>query len=159
MGLERYVATDEGFRKYVELMETTPTGKRQKFLELAKAENPLFTETAVKYLLTFERITKLQEGELAEVLGAEGLKPEVIANAIGSVDDPQVKENMIRVVPRKIMAAVQLQLRDFPVPKPNDAGAARLQLIQTARALERDGKLKSVAIPRFGDGHFVRSAA
>ena len=85
MGLERYVGTDEGFRKYVELMESTPTKKRQQFLDLAKLENPVFAEAVVKYILTFDRITKLQEGELAEVLGAEGLKPDDIVRRLMEV--------------------------------------------------------------------------
>ena len=156
MAIERYVNNDEGFRKYVELMETTPPKKRQEFLTAAKAENPLFAENVEKYLITFEKITKLPEMELAEVFGAEGLKAEVIANAILSVQDPGLKESLLRFVPKKLAASVSLTMKDFPEPKPPEVGAARLTMIQAARELEKAGKLKTLLIPRFGEGYFKK---
>ena len=159
MSVERYAKDDDGFRKYVELMETTPTKKRQKFLDAAKAENEKFATTVEKYILTFDRITKLPEMELAEVLGADGLKPEAIANAISSVPDAAERERLVKMIPRKYAPQIQLQMKDFPNPKPEQIGASRLQVIQMARELEKSGKLKSVQIPFFGVGFFSRKSA
>ncbi len=159
MSLERYLKSDEGFRKYVELLESMPATKRKALLDSAKSENPLFVETAEKYILTIERITRLPELELTEVLGAPGLKPEIVSIVICSVTDPAVKENLIHNVPRNLIFKVIQGMKDNPAPEPYDIGSARLQLITAARALEKRGKLESVQIPRFERGFFTKNAA
>lgn len=159
MSLDRYLKDDDGFRKYVELMENTPTGKRTLLMNAARKENPEFVLTAEKYLFTFERVTLLPPMELTEVLGATGLKVEVIATAIASVADAAVKEKLLGNLPRNILALVAQDLKDRREPKPTEAGGARLQLIKKARELEKEGKLDSMQIPRFGQGHFQKKAA
>jgi hypothetical protein len=154
MAIDRYLANDKGFRKYVELLETTPSRKRQQFLDAALKENRQFAEAAQACIITFERITKLPEMEIAEVMGAPGLKPEVMAAAILSVEDLGVQANLVKAIPRKIVGLVQAAMKDFPFPQPNEVGAARLAFIEAARALERQGLLVSFLIPRFGDGYF-----
>jgi flagellar motor switch protein FliG len=159
MSLDRYVRDDEGFRKYVELMEEMPTAKRGSMMEAAKKENPFFVETAAKYILTFERITNLPDLELTEVLGAPGLKPEVIAVGIVSVTDAEVRTKLLKHIPRNLASPVAQEMKDKPEPKAYDIGAARLQIIKKARELEKKGKLDSVQIPRFGHNYFLKKTA
>ncbi len=159
MGIDRYSRDDDGFRKYVELVENMPAAKRQTFLDSARAENATFVEAIEKYIMTFDRITRLPDMEIAEVLGCEKLKPESIATAIASVVDEGIKQKLVTSIPRKISPQILMILKENPQPKPYDTGAARLQLIQAARELEKMGKLKSLLIPRFGDGFFRKKAA
>jgi len=159
MSLDRYLRDDEGFRKYVELIECMPLGKRQKFLEAAKPENPMFVAEAQKYIFTFERITRLPSLELTEVLGAIGLKPETIATAVASIEDESIKEMMLKHIPRNLLASVVQQLKEYPVPQPYDVGSARLQLIKKARELEKIGRLESMQIPHFSRDHFHKKSA
>lgn len=156
MSIERYLKDDLSFRKYVELMETTPTAKRQKFIEAAKQENAAFAGAVEKYLITFTALLSLPEMEQAEVFGSEELKPEVIANAISSVTDSAIKEKLSKMIPKKFALQIQMQMKDNPSPKPDQIGAARLQVIQQARKLEKEGKLKSLQIPQFGNGYFTK---
>lgn len=159
MSIDRYTRDDEGFRKYLELLESTPTAKRQKFIASARAENPAFVDAIEKYLLTFERITKLPDMELTELLGDPGLKVEVVSAALCSVSDAAAKERMVQNLPRDLAPKVLMQMKEFPDPSPQEAGGSRLKVIQMARELEKNGKLKSVQIPHFGVGHFSRKAA
>lgn len=159
MGLERYLKDEHGLRKYVELLESTPTKKRQTLIEASRAENPAFVAAAEKYLLTFDAITRLPDMEVTEVLGASGLKTTVIAIAIASVEDAAAKERLISLIPRNLAPAVVQDLKDNPAPKPMDIGGARLQLIKKARELESKGRLESVQIPHFGRDHFQKKAA
>ncbi len=159
MGVDRYIRDDEGFRKYIELIESTPTAKRQAFIDSAKAENPKFAEAAEKYMLTFERIINLPELELTEVFAAPELKPIEIAVAICSVEDMGIKEKITRFVPRAIAPKVHSEMKENPKPKTYDIGGARLKIILAARELEKRGKLKSVQVPKFGAGYFRKKAA
>jgi len=158
MSLDRYLRDDNGFRKYVELMETTPTAKRRTLMDAARKENAVFVEAAEKFILTFERITQLPEMELAEVLGSAGLKPEVVAIAILSVSDTGARERMTNCIPRNMATPILLELKGRGEPKPTEIGSARLQLIQRARELERSGKLKSIQLPHFSLDYFSKQA-
>lgn len=159
MALDRYLKDEGGFRKYVELMEGMSSAKRKALMDAAKAENRVFVETAEQFIITFDRITKLPDMELTEVLGAAELKPEVIAVAIASVMDAGVREKLLKFIPRKLMPAITQELKENPEPKPYDIGASRLKLICAARELEKKGMLKSVLIPRFEKGFFEAKAA
>ncbi len=152
MALDRYIRDDDGFRKYLELLEGTPTQKRQALLENARAENPVFAAEAEKYLITFEKICRLPELELTEVLGS--LKPEHLAVGIASAEDAGLKEKLVTMVPRDLAPAVGRLLKENPTPKPYDVGGARLKWILAARGLEKSGKLKSIHVPQFGFGFF-----
>lgn len=158
MALDRYIKDDEGFRAYVELMESTPTGKRKTLMDAARRECAPFVDAAEKYLFTFERITNLPGMELTEVLGAAGLKLTHLAIAINSVTDAALREKLIKHVPRNLLAQLSQELEGNPEPKPFDVGGARLNLIKKARELEKAGRLESMAIPRFGKGHFQKAA-
>ncbi len=158
MSIDRYVKDEHGFRKYVELMETMPTAKRQSMMSAAKAENPLFVETAEKYVITFDRICRLPDMELTELLSSTELKPEEIATAVLSLEDEGLKANILKQLPRNRSLLVNNELKDAPPPKPFDIGAARLKFIQQTRELEKAGKLESLQIPRFNRDHFKKTA-
>jgi flagellar motor switch protein FliG len=157
MALDRYLKDDQGFRAYVELMESTASAKRKTLMDAARRECAEFVDAAEKYLFTFERITQLPSLELTEVLGASGIKVEALAVAINSVAEAAVREKLIRHVPRNLLAQLHQELESNPVPKPADIGGARLQLIKKARELEKQGRLDSMAIPRFGKSHFQKA--
>ena len=93
--------------------------------------------------------------ELAEVLGANDLKPEIVAVAILSVPDLGLREQLTKSIPRASANNILLELKDRGEPKPAEVGGARLQLIKKARELEKAGKLASVQMPRFRSGHFA----
>ena len=154
MGVDRYTKDDEGFRKYLELIESTPTQKRNNFLENARSENPIFGAAAEKYIITFEKILALSELELTEVFGAKELKPTELATGIASIDDVGIKEKVTKMIPREMQPAVIQLLKENPNPKAYDIGGARLKIIQAARSLEKRGKLKSIQVPQFGAGYF-----
>lgn len=158
MSIDRYVKDEKGFRKYVELMETMPTAKRQSMMAAAKSEHPLFVETAEKYVISFDRICRLPDMELTEVLASPQLKPELIATAILSLEDAGLREKMLAQLPRNRLLLVNNELKDAQPPKPFDIGAARLQKIQTTRELEKAGKLESLQIPHFSRDHFRKAA-
>lgn len=152
MALDRYIRDDDGFRKYLELIESTPTQKRAALLESARAENPVFAAEAEKYLITFEKICLLSDLELTEVLGS--IKPEFLAIGIASTEDAGIKAKLLGMIPRDLSPQVGRLLKENPTPKPYDVGGARLKWIQAARALEKAGKLKSIHVPQFGYGFF-----
>ena len=64
----RYKRDPDGFRKLVELLETTPKERRERMIEVGKKEDYDYTEKALSYLMTFKDILEMKDEELAEVL-------------------------------------------------------------------------------------------
>lgn len=158
MGIERYLKMADGFRKYVELLETIPTSKRETLLTSAREENPEFAETVEKYVITFERIARLPETELAEILQSPSLKSQVIAIGIASVTDQAQKDKLLKTLPRTLLPQVNRDLTDNPTPSASDITGARLKWIMAARELEKQKKLPSIQMPLFNEGHFKKKA-
>ena len=138
----RYKRDEGGFRKLVELLESTPESRRQKMIELGMAEDPWFTKKALEYMYSFKDILALQDVELAEVL--DKAPPRISALAIGKADDT-VKKRFLRNSKARIAAEMKSYF-DTDVPDRERAGA-QMKMITVARDLERVGKVRSKRIP------------
>src|SRR4051812_32826622 len=64
----RFKRDPDGFRKLVELLETTPISRRQKMIDVGMAEDAPYTEKALSFVMTFEDVMKLPDLELAELI-------------------------------------------------------------------------------------------
>jgi flagellar motor switch protein FliG len=138
----RFKRTSDGFRKLVELLETTPAVRRKKMIDVGMAEDPDYTERALALVLNFEDILNLPEMELAELCGAT--QPRTLAIAI-SQQPAETKDRFVKCC--KLPVAVEL--RDYlgMEVKLREVGAAQLKVIEVARSLERKGFLKTKRIP------------
>ena len=63
----RFKRSPEGFRKLVELLESTPPSRRQKMIDVGMEEDAEYTNRALQYVMNFDDIIKLPDTELAEV--------------------------------------------------------------------------------------------
>ncbi len=138
----RFKRNPEGFRQLVELLETTPSARRQKMIDVGMAEDAHFTEQAMKFMLTFEDIMALPDLEMAELMVAA--PPRMIGYAISQCAE-DVKMRFLKNAKPMIMAEV----KDYMGAKvgPREIGGARLKLIEVARQLERRNLIRTKKIP------------
>ena len=138
----RYKKSPEGFRSLVELLETTPTSRRQKMIDIGMEEDPIYTERALALILNFQDIMDLPPLELAELM-AEA-QPKMTAFALNQASD-EVKTRFIKNCKPQIAA----QIKDYLTMKIGlrEVGGAQLKLIEAARKLEKRGLLKVKRIP------------
>lgn len=139
----RYKKDPEGFRALVELLEATPKEKRQRMIDVGMEEDPEYTRKAMSFAYSFEDICNLPDMELAEVVAAS--PPRMTANAVKN-SPPEIKQKFMKNAIPKIAA----QIREFEDESPElrEIGAARLKLITVARSLEKQGRIRTKAIPR-----------
>src|SRR5436305_9736278 len=78
----RFKRNPEGFRQLVELLESTPPSRRKKMIDVGMAEDPVYTQRAIEYMMTFEDVLKLPDMELAEVIATTPAR--MIAYSLGS---------------------------------------------------------------------------
>ena len=132
-----------GFRKLVELLESSPAVRRKKMIEVGMAEDAEYTRQALAFMLNFEDILGLPDMELAEVI-AHAPSPRTIAFAIRPLP-----EDIHRKFIRNSKPTVGAELRDLVTMEValRDVGAAQLKLIEIARALERKGRVSVKKIP------------
>lgn len=139
----RFKRDPEGFRKLIELLETTPISRRQKMIDVGMAEDPVYTEKALKYVLTFEDVMNLPDLELAELIATAPARMTGYAVAKSA---PEVQQRFLRnaIGPRMgevrdFMEVTTIGLREI--------GGAQLKLVEIARSLEKQGLIKTKQIP------------
>lgn len=138
----RFKRDPNGFRALVELLESTPMVRRKKMIEVGMAEDPDFTEKALKYVFTFEDILKLPEMELADLMAKA--PPRTISYAIKELG-PEVRERFLKCCKPPVMAEVK-DLFEAKIG-PREIGGAQLKMIEYARQLEKVGYIKTKRIP------------
>ncbi len=139
----RFKKDPEGFRRLVELLESTPSSRRQKMIDVGMQEDPDYTLQALKYIISFEDVVHLPDLELAEVLAAA--PPRFIAYAIYSAKQ-EIKDRFIsKSIPR--VAAEVREYLELPRVSPIQIGGAQIKLVETMRKLERNGILTTKRIP------------
>jgi flagellar motor switch protein FliG len=138
----RYKQSPDGFRKLVELLETTPMSRRQKMIDAGLAEDSRYTHQALQYVMEFKDIIGLPDSELAEVLArAPG---RIVAYALSGLEESH-RDRFLKCTPPKLLGEVKdfldVNLSAF------DISGARVKLISIARECERRGLVKTKAIP------------
>ncbi|MCM2323323.1 MAG: hypothetical protein NDJ90_08680 [Oligoflexia bacterium] len=138
----RFKRTPEGFRALVELWETTPIVRRKRMIEIGMAEDPVFAQKALEFVMTFEDVMKLPDVELAEVMATT--PPRTIAIALhGAPEDVQAR------FIRNAKPTIGAEVRDYIKVQagPREIGGAQLKVVEKARELERRGLVKAKKIP------------
>lgn len=138
----RYKRDSGGFRKLVELLETTPSVRRQKMIDIGMEEDPDYTQQAMEYMMNFHDVLKMEDMELAEIMAKA--PPRMIAYAI--LEQPQdVQERFLRCSKPHVASEVKDYLGVKVTAR--EIGGAQLKLVSTARELEKAGKIKTKRIP------------
>jgi flagellar motor switch protein FliG len=143
----RFKRNPEGFRQLVELLELTPSARRQKMIDVGMAEDAAYTQKALDHMMTFEDILKLPDMELAEVLAKT--PPRTIAFALRPSNE-EVRARFIRCCKPTIGAEVKSYVESEVGLR--EIGGAQLKMVEIARKLERAGLVKAKKIPPSGAG-------
>src|SRR4051812_6972049 len=93
----RYKKDIDGFRRLVELLESTPMSRRQKMIDIGMQEDPIYTQRALDLILTFKDVIDLPDLELSEVLA--GAPPRMVGYAIHQQPDEIKKRFLSRSQP------------------------------------------------------------
>lgn len=138
----RFKREPNGFRNLIELWESTPISRRQKMIDAGMREDPVYTNEALKYLMTFEDILNLPDLELAELMAAA--QPRVIGVAIFPFAE-EVKQRFLRSAKPPVASEVR-ECFEMKVSKA-EIGGAQLKMITVARDLEKKGYVRTKRIP------------
>lgn len=137
----RFKRNPEGLRQLVELLESTPSVRRKKMIDVGMAEDPDYTEKALKLCFSFEDILGLPDGELCEVMAKAPTRS--IAYAISSFDQA-VKDRFLRCTPPRRMGEVKEYLEEKVGPR--EIGGGQMKLIESARQCEKAGLIRTKRI-------------
>ena len=139
---DRFKRDPNGFRTLVELWEITPKDRRTKMIEVGMAEDPVYAQEALKYMMSFQDILDLPDLELAEVIAAA--HPRMVALAVAPL-----AENIRQRFLKNSKGSVVSEIRDQAgVETPlREVGGAQLKLVLAARELERKGLISAKKIP------------
>ena len=132
----------DGFRALVELMETTPASRRQKMIDVGMTEDPIYTEEAMKYVITFQDVLEMNDMELAELLS--DVPAQVVAAAIAPLKE-EVRLRFLKCVRGGALSDIRLFLEGSI--SLSQTGGAQLKMITYARQMEKRGLFPKKSVP------------
>ena len=138
----RYKRDPGGFRKLVELLETTPKSRRERMIDVGMEEDPEYTERALQYIMNFDDVLGMSDVELAEVIATA--PPRMTAFAVCKLEE-NVKQRFLRCSKPKIATEIK-DLLNANITM-TEVGGAQLRLVQSAREAEKKGLVKTKRIP------------
>ncbi|MGZ3775778.1 MAG: FliG C-terminal domain-containing protein [Pseudobdellovibrionaceae bacterium] len=121
--LDRYKKKG-GFFQLLQLLETSPTAKREQFLALIAAESPAWEEALRKRMLTINRVYSWEPQFLVEIFSR--LSPLTLANALhgNSAED---NEKLLSCLPPISRRRISDQIADSnPIPAEKNTCIAKI---------------------------------
>lgn len=128
----------EGFREFVQNLETSPRSSRQQILLIGTLEDPLYMHSVMKNIKTFENFLELPSTEIVDVVQAQEQFITLFAKAV--YGDESLIKKLDELVPRyasKIREEISYMGEVTPVEKEG----ARFHFIKKVRALEEEEKI------------------
>lgn len=138
----RYKRSPDGLRQLVELLETAPSVRRQKMIEVGMAEDPDYTQLAMQYMMTFADAEKLPDMELAEVVSAVPARMVAIAF---SRSPQELKDRVLKCANPRSGAEIRDLINNEVDPK--SVGGAQSKVVENMRKLEKKGVVKAKRVP------------
>lgn len=135
--LDRYKKKG-GFFQLLQLIETSPTKKREQFLTLIAEENPIWEETLKKKLLTVEQIFSWDAQFLVEILSR--LQPLTLAVALHGTPAEEI-DKLLSCLPPITKRKID-DLISEANPNPAEKATCLMKIITEVRGFVTQGYLK-----------------
>ena len=138
----RFKKTPGGLRAIVELIESTPSERRKRMLDVGQAEDAEYTQRILTLVMTMEDVIHLPDLEMAELV-AEA-QPPILGAAICKLSAETQARFLKNTKPNRLGAIKEAIEGEKGL---GEIGRAQLKLITTARSLEKRGVIRTKRIP------------
>lgn len=135
--LDRY-KKQNGFNQLLNLIETSGKQKQEQFLNLIKAESPLWEETIRRKLLSVDKILSWEGAYLSEIFTR--VQPLTLATALRDLPKDRY-ESVMSCLSMGDRRKIQ-QVIDETKPTPAEVSTCMMKLISETRGMIKDGILK-----------------
>jgi FliG C-terminal domain len=135
--LDRYRKSG-GFVQLLNLIETSPPAKQEKFLGLIAEESPIWSVEVRKKMLTLDRVLSWNVEYLMEFV--PNIPDKIIAAAIIEAK-PEDRDKVLKAVSSSLRKRIEEHLAG-PPPTPAEIATCQMKVIQEARNASTSGSLK-----------------
>lgn len=136
--------------EFASILEQSAPENRKQIIAQVREQDPEFILLALRKTVFFEELHYLDESVLAEILSKTS--PKLLAYALADVT-VEFKEILLRQLGLKEHRELREEEEKLPSPKPANRliWGAKVQILETARKLEREGKFvfELDSCPRF----------
>lgn len=136
--LDRYRKTAGGFLQLLALLETCGPTKQQRFLEIIRIEDPRWADAIREKMLDVNKIYAWKDETLAEILGR--LQDLTIGTALHGAT-PETRDRVHHLTGHSRWRKIEDVLTTSS-PSPAEVATANMKLIETVRAMVKDGALR-----------------
>ena len=135
--LDRYKKKG-GFYQLLQLLETSPTVKREQFLKLIEAESPAWEEALRKRVLTVNRVYGWESQYLVEIFSR--VQPLTLANALHGSPQEQVDQLLGCLPPISKRKITDLMAESNP--SPGEKSSCIVRLLSEVRGFVSQGIIR-----------------
>lgn len=135
--LDRYKKKG-GFIQLLNLIETTPQAKAEKFLSMIAEENPAWENEIRKKSLTIKKMASWPQQTLMEVMPT--LTANVVASAISTLPS-EIQEVFLQAAGFSERRKIEDLLKDSK-PNPAESSTSQMKILTETRGLISQGQLK-----------------
>lgn len=128
----------EGFKEFVQNLETSPRNTRQQILLLGTLEDPLFMQAVMKNMKTFENFLELPSSEITQVIQAQEQLINLFAKSISG--DKTIVEKLDELT-KRFSARIRDELSYLGEVSPAEKEGAQFHFIKKTRALQAEEKI------------------
>lgn len=128
----------EGFKEFVQNLETSPRNTRQQILLIGTLEDPLFMQSVMKNIKNFENFLELPSAEIVDVIQAQEQFINLFAKAIYGEQSLLMK--LDELIPR-YASKIREELSYMGGVTAMEKEGARFHFIKKARALGAEEKI------------------
>lgn len=135
--LDRYKKKG-GFYQLLQLLETSPTAKREQFLKLIEAESPAWEEALRKRVLTVNRVYGWESQYLVEIFSR--VQPLTLANALHGSPQEQIDQLLGCLPPISKRKITDLMAESNP--SPGEKSSCIVRLLSEVRGFVSQGIIR-----------------
>lgn len=129
-----------GFRRLVNEMETTPPSKRDKLLEMLKAEDFGFIEDVQRCIFKFEEFVNVDDLVMCEIVFTLAKEPKTMAVALYHASEDLAKKFKKNLSHPQLMGLREEESMLSQVTVAQQM-SSRFRIIEKARALQNEGRI------------------
>lgn len=136
-----------GFYKFVLFMETLDTEKRKKIFDFMREEDPIFVAAAEKHIFHWDEFEKLDPMVACEIV-SEIKDIGTLAMALHKCTNEALAKKFIANIPPAKQIKFKQEAEMLGQITVRQQTSARMKMIETARELERQGKITLKYCPK-----------
>lgn len=131
-----------GFKDYVKSLETAPKNKQTDIIQASILDDPIYTDWALKNLLTLEKVNSLNEDEIQTLILSLPNFHGILARTLSKNESMQ--EKFLELLPLNHQMKFKEEKKYLPSITDGEQESAKFSVFKKIRELQENGEINTI---------------